>query len=441
MNFFLVLIFLLFLNSCSFDNKTGIWENEGISNTKDKEIFKDFKKISISEEVLNKEVLLKKDFDLKISEPINNLSWNDIFFSLNNNLKNFRYSDSNKLLFKSKKLSKNSISNYKLFSDGNLIINDDKGNIIVFSTINNKIIAKFNFYKKKFKRIKKKLNFIVENDLIFVADNLGYSYAYNYKINKIIWAKNHKIPFNSNLKLIKNKIAVSNINNSLLLLNKDNGDLLKLIPTEETFIKNQFKNNLSADNENRLFFLNSFGSLYSVNTKNMTLNWFNNFNQSLDLTSPNIFDGSKIINTDKVIIISSGKKTFFIDIKTGSLIKSFNFSSQKKPIVSNNYVFLISKNNFLICLDLNLKNIIYSYDLSKIKDFKNKKAKKNIYKDFVLLNNHIYIFLNNLNVLKFDTNGKLKTTFKLPKKMNTSPIIIENSIMYLSQNNKLIVLN
>ena len=92
----------------------------------------------------------------------------------------------------------------------------------------------------------------------------------------------------------------------------------------------------------------------------MTLNWFNNFNQSLDLTSPNIFDGSKIINTDKVIIISSGKKTFFIDIKTGSLIKSFNFSSQKKPIVSNNYVFLISKNNFLICLDLNLKNIIYS---------------------------------------------------------------------------------
>ena len=101
--------------------------------------------------MINKEVLLKKDFDLKISEPINNLSWNDIFFSLNNNLKNFKYSDSNKLLFKSKKLSKNSMNNYKLFSDGNLIINDDKGNIIVFSTINNKIIAKFNFYKKNLK--------------------------------------------------------------------------------------------------------------------------------------------------------------------------------------------------------------------------------------------------------------------------------------------------
>ena len=33
---------------------------------------------------------------------------------------------------------------------------------------------------KKFRKIKKSLNIIAENDVIYVADNIGYLYAYNY---------------------------------------------------------------------------------------------------------------------------------------------------------------------------------------------------------------------------------------------------------------------
>ena len=40
-----------------------------------------------------------------------------------------------------------------------------------------------------FKGVKKNLNFIVEDNIIFVTDNLGYFYAYNYNLNKILWAK------------------------------------------------------------------------------------------------------------------------------------------------------------------------------------------------------------------------------------------------------------
>ena len=43
--FFLLIIFIL-LNSCSFDDKTGIWKNEQKNLEKKKKIFKDFKKIS-----------------------------------------------------------------------------------------------------------------------------------------------------------------------------------------------------------------------------------------------------------------------------------------------------------------------------------------------------------------------------------------------------------
>ena len=97
-----------------------------------------------------------------------------------------------------------------MFEEDNLITSDIRGNIIVFSISKNEIISKFNFYKKNFKNIKKVLNLVVENNVIYVSDNFGYLYAFDYKKNKILWAKNYKIPFRSNLKIIKKKLVGSN---------------------------------------------------------------------------------------------------------------------------------------------------------------------------------------------------------------------------------------
>ena len=55
MKLFFILFFLFFLNSCSFDNKTGIWNNDKVTKQKDKIIFKDFKKIANSQSEFNKE--------------------------------------------------------------------------------------------------------------------------------------------------------------------------------------------------------------------------------------------------------------------------------------------------------------------------------------------------------------------------------------------------
>ena len=60
--------------------------------------------------------------------------------------------------------------------------------------------------------------------------------------------KNHKIPFRSNLKVYKDKLIVANQNNKLFFINRNNGEVLRLIPTEETLIKNNFVNNLSSNN-------------------------------------------------------------------------------------------------------------------------------------------------------------------------------------------------
>ena len=442
MKLFLSIIVSFFLFNCSFDKKTGIWKdaNNDTNNIKN-DTLKEFKKISTSLNIYNKKIFLKKNSILNISKPVSNLNWNDIFYQNNNNLINFEYSNLNQIIFKSKKLTKNSINKYKLFHDGKVIISDLEGNIIVFSINENRVVTKFNFYKKRFKRIKKNINLIVEKNIIFAADNLGYIYSYDYITQKIIWAKNYKVPFSSNLKIFKNNLIVSDQNNHLYIINKKNGDLIKLIPTEEIVIKNQFINSLSVDSKGNLFFLNSFGSLYSIDINTLNINWFYNFNKSFDLSPSNLFIGSQIINNDKYVIVSSNTNTFIIEINTGSIVKKFNFSSLLRPIIINNVVFFITNNNFLIAINLKTKNILYSLDITEIKNLKIKNFKNDIIKNIMILDSSIFVFLKNSKVLSFDIYGKFKKIIKLQKNMQTYPISIDSSILYLDKKNKLIVLN
>ena len=191
------LFFIFFLIGCSFDNKTGIWKNESISE-------KDYKNSDGLVEInqvfdvspFDRNIDIENDFKFNISKPIDNLSWNDIYYSKTNNFENFKFKKFYNEIFKSKKLSRSENSKFPLFKNNNFIFSDDKGNIIFFSIKEKNIIKKFNFYKKNYKKdIKKKLNLFIENNILFVSDNLGYLYSYDMKSNKILWAIDQKIPF------------------------------------------------------------------------------------------------------------------------------------------------------------------------------------------------------------------------------------------------------
>ena len=282
MKIFKVLLVIFIFCGCSFDNKTGIWKDENAISKKKLSNKDDLININqlFNKNSFNKTINLEKNFNFNLTKPKDNFSWLDPYFNDTNNSENFLVNSLENEIFSSKRLSKNKTGKFTFFSDNKLIISDTKGNIIIFSKNKNKILYKFNFYKKKFKKVKKILNIIIENNIIYVSDNLGYLYSYNLELRKIIWAKNYKIPFRSNLKLKDNKIFASNQNNDLLILNKNSGETIKQIPTEPTVLKNQFINGIAHDRAKTLFFLNSYGSLYAIDTKNLSVKWFINLNQS-----------------------------------------------------------------------------------------------------------------------------------------------------------------
>ena len=101
---------------------------------------------------------------------------------------------------------------------------------------------KYNFYKKKYKKLKKILNIAIEKNIIYVVDNIGYLYAINYKDRNLLWAKNFRVPFRSNIKISEEAIIVSDINNYIYFINKLTGEKSKILPTEEATVKNEFMN-------------------------------------------------------------------------------------------------------------------------------------------------------------------------------------------------------
>lgn len=439
-SFFKLIILIFILSGCSFDNKTGIWENTNKAKPNKIDIFKDFETVNLETKEFNTLIKPKKNFKV-ILEPIKkNLKWTDEFFEETNNLKNFSYNDLNELVFKSKKLTKYTSSKNILYDNQNIIFTDDKGNIIVYSVKYQKIMFKYNFYKNKLKKFKKKLNIITKKNKIFISDNLGYLYALDYLSQKLLWAKNYKLPFRSNLKIIGEKLILADINNTLYFIDKKNGNKLKAVPTEDTIIKNNFINSLSL-NKDTLYYLNTYGSLYSINDKG-NIKWFVNLNQSLDINPSNLFFSKPIIFYQDKLIISTNLYLYIIDSTSGSILSKIAITSIVRPIISGNNLFIITKNNLLVCINSKKGEIVYSVDISQdIADYLNTKKKSIYVNSLTIVNNDLFLLLNNSYFIKYNAAGTIKNIDKLSSRLNSYPIFINNTIMYLDYKNKLVINN
>ncbi len=438
MNKILLIIFIFIFTHCSFDNKSGIWKNEENLSKKD-ERFKDFKKFYSKLESYNKIKFPSENLKISIEPSVSNFVWSDKHYNNSNNLDNFNYKNNNELVFLSKKISRFKNNENILFDLDRAIISDKKGNIFAYSLEKKNIDLKYNFYKKQFKKKEKIIKIALENKIIYAADNLGYLYAIDIQTGGLIWAQNFKVPFRSNIKIFNDKIILADTNNNLLIINKIDGTKFKIIPTEEVVLKNEFINSI-AHNKKSIFYLNTYGSLYSINNKGQ-LNWFLNLKQSLD-DETNLFYSNVLLLHKKKIYLATDFYLYKIDSDTGAVLFKIPITSKTKPIVSGDSIFLITKDNLLVCINKDKGNILYSININQeIANFLQTKKKEVFIKSLALINNNLHLVLKNSYSVTFKVTGTIKNINKLPSKINSFPIYINDSIIYLNKKNKLAIVN
>ena len=128
--------FFIIVIACSFDKRTGIWEDAEVVNEKlNQKKLKDkkFESVFKVDNSYQKEKEVNPKSIVKIKAPLINKNWPQENLNNKNNISNIYFSNNQNLIFKSQKLSKSLDFKSIYFYKENIVSHDHKGTIFVYS--------------------------------------------------------------------------------------------------------------------------------------------------------------------------------------------------------------------------------------------------------------------------------------------------------------------
>ena len=424
-------IVLFFLNNCSFNENSRIWKDKENKLETDKKITKVFAEENISVSEFNRDLKLDLSsikINNKKNENQNNLGLQNYKGELAK-IGNFKFSKLEEI---------NQLDFEPIFLKNGIIFFDKKGSIIRYDN-NQKVIWKKNHYSKSEKKLKPKLNFLVDGQNLLVTDSIAKYYSINISTGELNWSKNNKHPFNSNIKKYKDKIFLVDYKNTLRCYNIDDGTECWNLKTEDTFTISNIKYSLIILNEN-VIFSNSIGDITAVNIETGFITW-QLPTQSSSIKNDNYnFKISKLVSDGKTIFFSNNRKEFYsIDFETGTTNWISKINSSIRPILVGNLIFTISNEGYLYVIDKNKGNIVRITDL--FLNYKPKK-RKNIYPvGFVIGDKNLFLTTSDGKIIVAGIeDGKIIKIEKVSGGLVSEPFIFNNNL-YVVRNGSIVQYN
>jgi outer membrane protein assembly factor BamB len=427
----IILIFFLITN-CSFNKNSKFWTQKKVILEEKANILEIFKE----EKALN----LEFNPNLKISlysklinkSFINNFDNNNGRINYNGSLKSiskFKYSKIRNFYQYNPKIS---------FSNNHIIFFDNKGSILKFDD-NSELIWKKNYYTKQEKKLNPILSFANNKKTLIVTDNIAKFYAIDVRSGKLLWSKTNVSPFNSQLKILKDKFFVVDYENTLRAYSINNGEEVWNLKTDDSLIRSQ-KNLSLVIVDNKIYFNNTLGDISSVDIKSGELLWQRPTQNNIAYTENYSLKTSDIIADTNTLFLSNNRNQFFsLDINNGTLNWQQKVNSNLRPTLVDNYIFTISVEGYLIIIEKNSGNIIRSTDI-----FKNLKPKLRVKTQpmgFIVGKDKIYLTTSTGRLLTIDiTTGKTDSIIKIDNGKISRPLVL-NQNMYIIKDDSIIKLN
>ena len=348
------------------------------------------------------------------------------------------------LLKKSSKYKFSKIKNFNQlepvisFNKNNVIFFDNRGTILQFNE-NSKLIWKKNFYTKTEKKLDPILQFANNNKYLIVADNLTKYYMLDLRSGDLVWSKRNLAPFNSQIKIYKDRFFIIDFTNTLRCISMKNGEELWNFQTEASFIRSQKKLSMVIM-EGVIYFNNSLGDISAVKIDDGELLWQLPTTSNVIVESAFSLETSDIIADKNNLFFSNNKNQFFsIDIKSGNFQWVNKVNSNIRPTLIGNFLITVSLEGYLIVIDKITGNIIKATDV--FNNFNPKKRDKIFPTGFVVGIKNIYLSTNIGRLLVIDIkSGKTVSTIKVDNEKISRPFVL-NQNLYLVKDNAIIKLN
>ena len=429
LNLFLIIIFCF---SCSLNKNSKFWTKETIKEIEEKKFEKIFSDPKTLSQELNTNINLNFSTSPKKSKLSKKLTNNDSMVNFDGSLK------------KSLKYKFSKIENFYQvepvisFYGENIIFFDDKGTILQFDK-NSRLVWKKNYYTKSEKELDPILQFANNNQFLIVADNLTKYYKLNLDTGDIIWSKKNLAPFNSQIKIYKDRFFVVDFTNTLRCFSLKNGKELWNFQTETPLIRSQKRLSIVIVDE-VVYFNNSLGDISAVNLKDGGLIWQLPTQSNIIYESAFSLETSDIIADKDSLFFSNNNNQFFsVDIKSGTFNWENTVNSNLRPTLIENFLISVSLEGYLVVIDKITGNIIKVTDV--FKNFNPKKRKEILPTGFIVGRKNIYLSTNIGRLLVINIkSGKTISTLKIDKDKISRPFVL-NQNLYLVKDNAIIKLN
>jgi outer membrane protein assembly factor BamB len=412
-------------------------ENSRIWKDKEKklEAQKNIKKVFLEDKKITTEFNQELKLDLSIIKFNNKITDNENNYGSQNyeglidkigNYKFSKFEDINQLNFK------------PIFLEDGLIFFDKKGSIIRYND-KTKVLWKQNHYSKSEKKLRPKLDFIQDGENLLITDSIAKYYSVNINSGELNWSKNNIYPFNSDIKKHKNKIFVIDYKNTLRCYNISDGNECWNLKTEDSFTISNSKFSLIVIND-KVIFSNSIGDITAVDIETGVIIWQLPTQSSSIINETYNFKISKLVSDGNSIIFSNNKNEFHsIDVKTGTINWINEINSNITPIITENLIFTVSNEGYLIVIEKNNGNIIRVTDL--FKNYKLKKRKNINPVGFVIGNTNLYLTNTDGKMIVVDLSlGDIKKIEKISGDFISRPFIF-NQNLFVIRNGSIIQYN
>jgi len=428
---FILILFLFFLNQCSFNENSSIWKDKNNKLDTEKNIKKAF----------SEEKKISTEFNQELKLDLTKIKINNKVIDNKNNYGLQKYGGLVKKIstYKFSKFEEINQLNFKpVFLKDGLIFFDRKGTIIRFNN-NQKVLWKKNLYSKVEKKQKPKLNFVLDGENLIVTDSIAKYYSININSGEVNWSKNNTYPFNSDIKKYKDKIFVVDYKNTLRCYKINDGSECWNLKTEDSFTISSSKLSLVIVNE-MVVFSNSIGDITAADIETGLIIWQIPTQSSSIINETYNFKISKLVSEGNSIYFSNNKNEFYsIDFKNGIINWKNEISSSITPVVTGNLIFSVSEDGYLFVIEKNKGNIIRVTDL--FKNYKQKKRKDIKPIGFAIDSLTLYLTNSDGKMILADlSTGNIKSVEKVSGDFVSRPFIF-NKNLFVIRNGSIVQYN
>ena len=271
---------------------------------------------------------------------------------------------------------------------------------------------------------------------LIVADNIAKIFSVNSTSGDLIWSKKSDYPFNSQIKIYKDRFFVVDYKNILRCFYLKDGSECWNVQTEDSFTISNSKYSLIIVSD-LVIFNNSVGDITAVDILSGLIKWQLPTQKSSIINETYNFNYSRLVSDGNSIYFSNNKNQFFsVDLNTGTSNWINEVSSILTPVIIDNYIFTVSEDGYLFTIQKKQGNIIRINDLYKNYDLKKRKKLKPI--GFLVGQNNLYLTNSDgsLIVVKLISGNILKIE-KVSRDLISKPYIY-NGELFIVKNGSIV---